>query len=51
MSKFLITVIELRCLVPLQQTDEFGLVSNEYLKYSFLKGYYLSVEFCMNLVF
>lgn len=51
MSKFLITVIELRCLVPLQQTDEFGDLSHEYLKYSFLKGYYLSVEFCMNLVF
>ena len=43
MSKFLVTVIELRCLVPLQQTDEFGDLSHEYLEYSFLKGYYLSV--------
>jgi len=51
MSKFLITVIELRCLVSLQQTDEFEVLSHEYLKYSFLKVYYLSVEFCMNLVF
>jgi hypothetical protein len=50
MSQFLIIVIELRYLVLLQQTDEFGVLSHEYLKYSFLKAYYLSVEFCMSLV-